>query len=158
MREDRLHGFLWAVSCVLACCQIHVVCDSVVQALSCSSGRDLDARKSCYSPCLVCYRARVLVVAGRMKASNDYPAGPVDYSRQLAVSKSSSAVANVIIGVCHLLSFAPLVVIIVLQDVHLKLAIVLNTALCICLAVGNFCFHRMSVIQVRGSTSEGLPC
>lgn len=82
-----------------------------------------------------------------MKASNDYPAGPVDYSRQLAVSKSSSAVANVIIGVCHLLSFAPLVVIIVLQDVHLKLAIVLNTALCICLAVGNFCFHRMSVIQ-----------
>jgi hypothetical protein len=42
----------------------------------------------------------------------------------------------------------PLFVIVVLQDVHLKMAVVLSTALCICLAVGNYWFHRMQVVKV----------
>lgn len=49
----------------------------------------------------------------------------------------------------HLQAFVPLFVIVVLQDVHLKMGVVLSTALCICLAVGNYWFHRMQVVKVR---------
>lgn len=83
-----------------------------------------------------------------MKGSSDQLKSDSACLATPAASKGSSAVANVIISVCHGLTFIPLLVIIALQDVHLKLAIVMNTALCICLCVGNFCFHRMGVIKV----------
>jgi hypothetical protein len=51
----------------------------------------------------------------------------------------------------HLQAFVPLFVVVVLQDVHLKMGIVLSAALCICLAVGNYWFHRMQVVKVRAS-------
>lgn len=54
----------------------------------------------------------------------------------------------------HLQAFVPLFVIVVLQDVHLKMGVVLSAALCICLAVGNYWFHRMQVVKVRRRSSS----
>jgi hypothetical protein len=53
-------------------------------------------------------------------------------------------------------AFVPLFVIVVLQDVHLKMAVVLSTALCICLAVGNYWFHRMQVVKVSSTERQLL--
>ncbi|KAF6257090.1 hypothetical protein COO60DRAFT_1525692 [Scenedesmus sp. NREL 46B-D3] len=64
------------------------------------------------------------------------------------IFKGSRRVASAILAITQTLAFVPLFVIVVLQDVHLKMGVVLSTALCICLAVGNYWFHRMQVVKV----------
>ncbi|WIA18811.1 hypothetical protein OEZ85_003492 [Tetradesmus obliquus] len=64
------------------------------------------------------------------------------------IFKGSRRVASAILAVTQMLAFVPLFVIVVLQDVHLKMGVVLSAALCICLAVGNYWFHRMQVVKV----------
>src|SRR6185437_830757 len=55
--------------------------------------------------------------AGEMEAPNSHGAKASSSPKHSTAFKSSSAVATVIINVCHCLTFAPLLLFITLQDV-----------------------------------------
>jgi uncharacterized membrane protein len=72
---------------------------------------------------------------------------PWELNKQ-AFKGSSTVVAGLILRVLHLLTFVPILLIVVLQDVHWKLGVALNTAICVCLTAGNLCFYHMGVVKV----------
>lgn len=62
---------------------------------------------------------------------------------------SSNEVAGFILTVLHSLTYLPLVLLPIMQDAHLKLVVVLNTTLCLCLMAGNVLFHFLGIVKVR---------
>lgn len=82
-----------------------------------------------------------------------YPAVTVVAVRPVEgiISATSSQVANATLAVLHLLTYLPLVVLPALQDAHLKLAVVLNTSLCLCLMAGNLCFYHLGIVKVHSN-------
>ena len=64
------------------------------------------------------------------------------------LSSTSHELARVILTVLHILTYLPLVLLPVMQDAHLKLVIVINTSLCLCLMAGNVCFHSFGIVKV----------
>lgn len=64
------------------------------------------------------------------------------------LGSTSKEVAKSTLTVVHGLTYLPLLLLPVLQDVHLKLVVVINTALCLCLMAGNTLFHFMGIVKV----------
>lgn len=62
---------------------------------------------------------------------------------------SSNEVAGFILTVLHSLTYLPLVLLPIMQDAHLKLVVVLNTTLCLCLMAGSVLFHFLGIVKVR---------
>jgi hypothetical protein len=71
------------------------------------------------------------------------------------LGSTSKEVAGSTLTVVHGLTYLPLVLLPVLQDAHLKLVVVINTALCMCLMAGNTLFHFMGIVKVSSWTHVG---
>jgi hypothetical protein len=69
--------------------------------------------------------------------------------RPKLLESSSQEVAGFTLAVLHALTYLPLVLLPIMQDAHLKLVVVLNTTLCLCLMAGNVLFHFMGIVKVR---------
>lgn len=69
-------------------------------------------------------------------------------AKGLVQQSTSSEVASVALAVLHGLSIVPLVLLPIMQDVHLKLGIVLNCTLLLCLMAGSLVFHWMGIVKV----------
>lgn len=74
--------------------------------------------------------------------------GPMGLAKGLVQQSTSSEVASVALAVLHGLSIVPLVLLPIMQDVHLKLGIVLNCTLLLCLMAGSLVFHWMGIVKV----------
>lgn len=68
---------------------------------------------------------------------------------RLLLTSTSHEVAALILTVLHVLTFVPLVLLPAMQDAHLKLGIVVNTSLCLCLMMGAGLFHYLGIVKVR---------
>lgn len=75
--------------------------------------------------------------------------------RPCLLTSSSREVASIILTVLHALTYLPLVLLPVMQDAHLKLAIVTNTMLYLCLIGSNVVFYFLNIVKViRYSSSH----
>lgn len=64
------------------------------------------------------------------------------------LNSTSQEVAGWALAVLHALTYLPLVLLPIMQDAHLKLVVVLNTTLCLCLMAGNVLFHSLGIVKV----------
>lgn len=69
-------------------------------------------------------------------------------AKGLVQQSTSSEVASVALALLHGLTIVPLILLPIMQDVHLKLGIVLNCTLLLCLMAGNLLFHWMGIVKV----------
>lgn len=90
--------------------------------------------------------------AGMKHSVAAFAKGPVVELGPRLLGSTSTEVAKVIVAVLHALTYLPLVLLPVMQDAHLKLVIVLNTSLCLCLLAGNAVFYSMSIVKVSSQT------
>lgn len=67
---------------------------------------------------------------------------------RLLLTSTSHEVAALILTVLHVLTFVPLVLLPAMQDAHLKLGIVVNTSLCLCLMMGAGLFQYLGIVKV----------
>lgn len=100
-------------------------------------------------PPVLLYLLCVFVSYSNMKGQ-----GPVGLAKGLVQHSTSSEVASVALAVLHGLTIVPLVLLPIMQDVHLKLVIVLNCTLLLCLMAGSLVFHWMGIVKVCAGPAQ----
>lgn len=125
---------------MIALCKLHLELTMVL----CRGASGLPDRPRC----LLC------AAVAEMKPGAALGKGAVDLAPWL-LSSTSHEIANFILTVLHVLTYVPLVLLPAMQDAHLKLVIVLNTSLCLCLMTGNVLFHALGIVKV-GVSAAGM--